>query len=223
MGLFDILKGLVDPRETFKQFESGFGRLFPGTPESEELTPNLDELREFLSQLGDSDFVRNQVAQIMDRLVQTPTDRLQSVRAAGGSALQANEQFEADRTQRNQFSQDLISRLINEGKQAQAQGLFGVAGLEQQGLLGAAEFGQDRTDSIQSFINSILSGGAGVAGAAVGGSGVSGRTQTSPSPNFGLSLAQGFGNSNQLVSPAERLGGNFGGTQSLGQLPSLFT
>jgi len=220
MGLFDSLKFLYDPRETFKQFESGFGRLFPGAPESEELTPDLDRLRELFAQLGDSDFIRNQVAEIFAKIPDTSTDFLQRVSALRGSSLQASEQAQAATTQRNQSAIELSNRLIQEGRQTQAQGLFGIAGLEQQGLFGAAGFNQDRIDAIQSFINSILSGASGAAGTAIGG-GVSGRTQTATNTP-GFTSATGFGNNNRFVTPNEQLGGSFGGTQSIGQLPNLF-
>lgn len=207
----------------------GFNALFPGAPGSEELTPNLDELKALLAQMQSSDFIRNQVAEMFAKIPDTSTDFLQRVKATGGSAAQATEQAQASRAQRNQSAIDLSNRLIQGGRQNAAQGLFGIAGIEQQGLLGAAGFEQSRIDAIQSFINSILSGGAGVAGAAAGG-GISGRTQTNQgsgipgfNSNFQRSFfpTQNFGN-NRLVSPAEQLGGSSGGSQSMGQLPTLF-
>ena len=229
MPLHKKLFGLLPPVFAARQIESGFGKLFPGAPGSEELIPNLAQLKALLAQIQDPDFIRNQVSEMFAKIPDTSTDFLQRVKAFGGSSVQANEQAQAARTQRNQSAIDLSNRLIQGGRQNAIQGLFGVAGIEQQGLFGAAGFDQNRVDAIQSFINSLLSGGAGVAGAAVGGgggggtaAGVSGRTQTTGAtgfnPNFQQSFfpTQQFGN-NRLTSPAEELGGNlFGGMQSVG-------
>jgi len=226
MPIHEKLFGFLPPVFAARQIESGFGKLFPGAPGSEELTPDLEELKALLAQMRDSGFIRDQVAKMFGQIPDNTSDFLARVQARGGSSIQGREQFESARTQRNQSAIDLSDRLIQSGRQNAAQGLFGIAGLEQQGLIGAAGFEQSRIDAIQSFINSILSGGSEVAGSAVGG-GISGRTQGGGVSGFNQNFQrsffpeQQFGN-NRFATPNEQLGGSFGGSQSIGQLPNLF-
>lgn len=168
-----LLGGLLSPSGRFR---------------SRDVTPDLRALQAQIANLQDPNFGLQQLMRLAQASVPGQDDFFQRLHALGGSALEANVQFEQARASANE--QALMQQGSNFlGAQQQALGgLSNIAQLQQQGMLAAAQSRQRAAENQGAFFNQLLGGGLGI---------LAGGSQT------------GFG-----VSPREQAGGIFGGMQT---------
>lgn len=178
-----------------------------GAFDAASVTPDTTRIEELTELLSNPQFGLDELLRIATQAAGNPADYLQRVNALGGSALQANVQATQARREATQGAFDAQRQLRLGAIQTALQGNLGLAGIQQQGQMAAAQSGQQAANQQGQFFGQLLGGGLGFAGYGFGND-LFGRTTSQPT-TF------------QPTTPAEITGGIHGGSQTLG--PQSYT